>query len=187
MGQQVAVQVILTLECFVTDVAKVLSFVTVGETMFGKSGGISEHLIAQVALLGASLRFVPVVRRWRGESEQQPWSWRLLAACWTRRVEKRVGIRYGIGRERIRGVEGGGGGDGNLRRFVRLGAAIEEDVIDLVELAVDGGLGPGGDVHGGGDGAGVRVADCVQSDEVSLVAVFRLETFQDLTQRNMFG
>ena len=69
MGQQVAVQVILTLECFVTNVAKVLPFVTVGETMFGKSGGVSEHLIAQVALLRASLCFVPVVRRWWRESK----------------------------------------------------------------------------------------------------------------------
>ena len=77
-----------------------------------------------------------------------------------------------MGRERIRGVEGGGGGDGNLRRFFRFGAAVEEDIIDLVELPVDGGLGPGSDVHCGGYCAGVRVADCMQSDEVSLVAVF---------------
>ena len=92
-----------------------------------------------------------------------------------------------MGRERIRGVEGGGGSDGNLRRFVRLGAAVENDIIDLVELPIDGGLGPGGHVHRGGYCAGVRVADCVQSDQVSLVAVFGLKSLQDLTQWNMLG
>ena len=60
-----------------------------------------------------------------------------------------------MGRERIRGVEGGGGGDGNLRRFFRFGAAVEEDIIDHVELPMDGGLGPGGNVHSGGYGTGV--------------------------------
>ena len=64
MSQQVTVQVILSLERFVTNVAKVLSLVTVGQTVLGKSGGVPEHLIAQVALLWTSLRFVPVVR-WR--------------------------------------------------------------------------------------------------------------------------
>ena len=64
MSQQVPVQVVLSLERFVTNVAKVLSLVTVGQTVLGKSGGVSEHLIAQVALLWTSLRSVPVVR-WR--------------------------------------------------------------------------------------------------------------------------
>ena len=69
MSQQVTVQVVLSLERFVTNVAKVLSLVTVGQTVLGKSGGVSEHLIAQVALLRASLCFVPVVRRWWRESK----------------------------------------------------------------------------------------------------------------------
>ena len=76
-----------------------------------------------------------------------------------------------MGRERIRGVEGGGGSDRNLRRLLRLGAAIEEDIVDLVQLSVDRGLGPGCNVDGGRDGSRVRVADRVQPDQVPLVAV----------------
>ena len=55
------IEMVLTLECFVANVAKVLPLIAVCESVLGKSRGVSKHFIAQVTLLGTSLGFVPVV------------------------------------------------------------------------------------------------------------------------------
>ena len=87
----------------------------------------------------------------------------------------------------MRGVEGCCRGDGDVRRFVWLCFAIEQNIIEFTEMVVEGSLRPGGNIHCGRYRPCTRITNCVQSDQISLVTVLGLKTFENLAQGHVFS